>query len=107
MNESSRFRVNFEGAKFSGNVEARHASSDRTKQIGSYGTDSAGHAVRKQDVFASSAINGDFVADADARHVGRIDHRHVHGDDAHDWRDRSANENASFVTERAMNAVAG
>src|SRR5256885_11833924 len=92
--------------KFSGNVEARHASSDRAKQIGSYGADSAGRAVREQDVLAGSAIDGDFVADGDARHVGRIDHRHVHGDDAHDWRDRSANKNVSFVAERAMNAIA-
>src|SRR5256885_6099635 len=89
-----------------GNVKARHASSDRTKQIGSYGADSAGHAVREQGVLAGSAIDGDFVADGDARHVGRIDHRHVHGDDAHYWRDRSANKNVSFVAKRAMNAVA-
>src|SRR5256885_222557 len=106
INGSSGFRVDFADEKFSGNVEARHASSDRTKQIGSNGADSAGHAVRKQDVFAGSAIDGDFVADGDARHVGRIDHRHVHGDDAHDWRDRSANKNVSFVAKRAMNAVA-
>src|SRR5258706_14258793 len=95
-----------EGEKFSGNVEAGHASSDRAKQIGSYGADSAGGAVRKQDVFAGSAIDGDFVADGDAGHVGYVDHRHVHGDDAHDWRDRSANKNVSLVAERAMNAVA-
>src|SRR5438445_8260242 len=92
--------------KFSGNVEAGHASSDRAKQIGSYGADSAGRAVREQNVFAGSAINGDFVADSDAGHVGHIDHRYVHGDDAHDWRDRSANKNVSLVAERAMNAVA-
>ena len=84
----------------------RRGNRPRSPVSTSYGTQAA--ASRDLgDVDAVVAVGADErrdVADL-ARHVGHVDHRHVHRDDAGDRRALPADENAAAIAERASIAV--
>src|SRR6266851_1211505 len=86
-------------------VEPRDTLAHGAQQIRGDRPDAARHAICRQHLLAVRPVDRGHVADLRAVDLRNINHGHVHGDDADDWRELPAQQHVPAISQRAVDSV--